>query len=58
MPLQPPDLDEPAPAPGDSAYTIELAPSLSLAIQHDSLLIQGTPNPHRDSASRDTAPEY
>lgn len=40
MPLQPPDLAEPEPAPGDSTHTIRLAPDLSLAIQHDSLLIQ------------------
>lgn len=49
MPLQPPTLAEPAPAPapGDSNYSISLAPDLSLAIQHDSLLIQGTVNSRR-----------
>lgn len=62
MPLQPPDLAEsapaPTPAPGDSTYTIALAPNLSLAIQDDSLLIQGTANPHRDTLLLAIAPRY
>lgn len=60
MSLQPPDLAEsaPAPAPGDSTYTIALAPNLSLAIQNDSLLIQGTANPHCDTLLRAIAPRY
>lgn len=40
MPLQPPNPAGPAPAPGDSDYSISLAPNLSLAIRHDSLHIQ------------------
>lgn len=60
MPLQPSDLaePEPVPAPGDSTYTISLASDLSLAIQNDSLLIQGTANSQRDTVFRGTAPEY
>lgn len=52
MPLQPPTLAEPAPAPGDSNYSISLTPDLSLAIQHDSLLIQGMLNPRRGAMLR------
>jgi hypothetical protein len=61
MPLQPPNLAAPAPAPRDSNYSISLASNLSLAIEHDSLLVQGTANSQRgamfarlDTPSTDT----